>query len=226
MLLESKKQKRNAYIQELQCWERCGGKYASTTCFKPVTIPDSWLPGRPRHWCTKAERWKDPSSADTAPVAEEVEYTLQASEGVPGVRIKSQADKKEETATSGRKSPLHVMKCFITNLVNLSRLSSSYASEPKTETVLFDSGANCCITNRMDDFAGDYDDNITDKVIDGIGKGLKVEGAGTVAWTFEANNGLYRTLRLPCYYVPSTNTRIASLQRVLEAYPNEQFTMD
>ena len=96
----------------------------------------------------------------------------------------------------------------------------------ETDTVLFDSGANCCITNRRSDFASDFSTAGSDRVVDGIGKGLKIEGSGTVAWTFQADDGMYRTLRLPCFFVPSSNTRIASLQQILETYPKESFSMN
>ena len=123
-------------------------------------------------------------------------------------------------------SPLQSVKCYIARLINLSQISSTYDSENEAGTVLFDSGANCCITNRKADFSSDFKWQVATRVIDGIGKGLKIEGHGTVAWTFKADDGMYRTLRLPCFFVPSTNTRIASLQQILTAYPKEQFHMD
>ena len=116
--------------------------------------------------------------------------------------------------------------CFVTNVVNLNKISSVSTISDPNEAILFDSGANCCITNRRDDFTGDFSTESPTSLIDGIGKGLAVKGTGTVAWTFKADNGMYRTLRLRCYYVPSANQRICSLQMVLEKYINEEFTMD
>ena len=55
----------------------------------------------------------------------------------------------------------------------------------------------------------------------GIDSHLVIKGSGTVAWTFEANNHMLRTLRLPCYFVPGSNSWIASLQQILLAYPRE-----
>ena len=111
-------------------------------------------------------------------------------------------------------------------MVNLSRISSSSSEDESLDTVLFDSGANCCIMNSKSNFTGNISDSHANRIVDGIGKGLKVEGSGTVAWTFKADGGMYRTLRLPCFYVPGSNTRIASLQCILEAYPKETFTMN
>ena len=91
------------------------------------------------------------------------------------------------------------MKCYIANLINLSQISSIHMDNPDSDTVLFDSGANCCITNRKADFTADFQHQLSTQIIDGIGKGLKIEGSGTVAWTFNADNGMYHTLNLPCY---------------------------
>ena len=111
-------------------------------------------------------------------------------------------------------------------LINLTRISSSRTQEQQaTESVLFDSGANCCITNRKEDFVGPFV-NRKGETIDGIGKGLAIHGAGHVAWTFVASNGAYRTLKLPCYYVPSSNARIAATGRIMEVYPQETISID
>jgi hypothetical protein len=90
--------------------------------------------------------------------------------------------------------------------------------------VLFDSGANCCISFDKSDFTAIHPPG-SDQV-DGIGKGLKIEGRGQVKWTLKCDNGQYRSLYLPAYYVPSVTTRIASTQVILEQYPNETIVMD
>ena len=137
---------------------------------------------------------------------------------------------KPTVSPSVKGSPMGVLtsfKCFaMKQLVNLSNIASTGSNLTELETVLFDSGANCCVTNHQSDFTSTITKHITNRCVDGIGKGLKIDGTGVVSWTFKADNGMYRTLRLPCYYVPSSNTRIASLQTVLEAYPNETFSMN
>jgi len=99
-----------------------------------------------------------------------------------------------------------------------------YSAE--SDKVLFDSGANCCITNHKDDFTGQFETISANSIVDGIGKGLTIKGKGTVAWTFKASNGMYRTLRLPCCYVPTSNMRIASTQVILKAYPKENLNLN
>ena len=117
-------------------------------------------------------------------------------------------------------------KCAMANLVNLSEISSNPNNKPKSEYVLFDSGANCCVTNRRNDFIGEFHIGSKGQLVDGIGKGLMIEGHGRVAWTFKANNDMYRTVVVPCYYIPTSNTRIASLQEILKAYPKETVSMN
>ena len=133
---------------------------------------------------------------------------------------------------------LHEMKVpFVTRLestarrcmaamVNVTDISSSPTDAHESPQVLFDSGANCCVTNDYDDFVSGFKPVHGDQIVDGIGKGLRIAGTGTVAWTFVADNNMYRTLRVPCYYVPTATTRIASVQEILKAYPNETVNMN
>ena len=103
-----------------------------------------------------------------------------------------------------------VMMCTFGKLVNLSKISSS---GPKNchEQVLFDSGANVCITNNKEDFVGELH-SVKGESVDGIGKTLTIEGKEKIAWTFEAINGTYRTIIVPGFYIPTANARVASLR--------------
>ena len=90
---------------------------------------------------------------------------------------------------------------------DLGDISSSRHEREEDQTsasgaVLFDSGANCCVTHCKSDFNGHLKTIRGNHVIDGIGKGLKICGKGEVTWTFMADNKMYRTLKVPCYYVP------------------------
>ena len=125
----------------------------------------------------------------------------------------------------GTRSPSLANKCYVATLVHLSDISLSGQPANLDGQVLFDSGANCCLTNRRDDFSSDFIQHSPTNTIDGIGKGLDVKGYGTMAWTFKSEDGMYRTLRLPCYYVPTVNHRIALLQCILEAYDDKVITM-
>ena len=110
-------------------------------------------------------------------------------------------------------------------LINLSSLSSSKNKPMENEMVLFDSGANICVTNQRDDFVAGFTPSDGNGMVDGIGKALSIKGQGQVAWTFKADNGMYRTLVLPAYYIPTSNARIASLQVILQTYSGEFVSM-
>ena len=125
----------------------------------------------------------------------------------------------------------HAVNVVSSRLFNVATLdntkSQSYPGDNRPgRNVLFDSGANCCITFDKADFIPGTYESTFNEVVDGIGKGLKVQGKGLVAWTFEATNGAQRTLKLPCLHVPSCNTKIASLHQVLKTYPDETINMN
>ena len=141
------------------------------------------------------------------------------------VATKSRPKYRPHNATKRPKVSAWNMLCNMANLVNLSNISSSNNRKAPSESVLFDSGANCCVSNRREDFVGEFHESNGKQLIDGIGKGLRIEGRGKVAWTFIAKNGMYRTLLLPCYYVPTANARIASTQVIIEKYPKETVTI-
>ena len=94
------------------------------------------------------------------------------------------------------------------------------------DEVLFDSGANCCVTHCKDDFKGSLILTQGPRQVEGIGKALHIEGSGQVNWTFEANDGSLRTLKLPAYYMPGANGRVASLQVILRAIADERISMN
>ena len=120
----------------------------------------------------------------------------------------------------------------MTQLINIAGLTShpnergKAAEQWANNNILFDSGANVCVTNDIADFNEHYDESSSKHgQIDGIGKGLKILGKGTLSWTFIADNEMYRTLKLPGYYVPTSMVRIASLQVTLRQYPKETVSM-
>ncbi len=117
------------------------------------------------------------------------------------------------------------VQCAMLQLINLSAISSTQPKPQENNDVLFDSGANCCVSNQKEDFVGEFHPLNGNQLVDGLGKGLKIEGKGNVAWTFKSDDGMYRTIKVPCYYVPTSCTRIASTQEVLKANPKEVITM-
>ena len=108
----------------------------------------------------------------------------------------------------------------MTYLVNLGSVNSVNGPAVEVNEILFDTGANCCISNNRNNFVGTFTP-MERGAVDGIGKGLTIAGKGHVAWMFRGDNGIYQTLKLPSYYVPSSNTRIASVGVVLKKHPRE-----
>ena len=127
-----------------------------------------------------------------------------------------------------RYTPGTILRVAMAKLIDLTKICSTKLSGnvSSDEAVLFDSGANICITNRKEDFVGGVKPIQGKSGVDGIGKNLKNEGYGWVAWTFVADNGMYRTFKLPCYYVPSQTQRIASLPALLQEYPDTTIHLD
>jgi hypothetical protein len=74
---------------------------------------------------------------------------------------------------------------------------SQNAPNPNNK-ILFDSGANCCISNDIEDFHGNYTAIKSGLAVDGMGKALKAQGAGMVTWNFFTDGDTYELFRLLC----------------------------
>ena len=112
------------------------------------------------------------------------------------------------------------------SIVNVMDVSSAPINAQEVHQALFDSGANCCVTNHFKDFFGNFECTGKDQIVDGIGKGPCIEGSGAVGWMFIADNGMHHTLRVPCHHISSANTHVASVHIALKACPNKKVCMD
>ena len=54
---------------------------------------------------------------------------------------------------------------------------------------------------------------------------VEIVGKGEVSWTVEDTNGMLRTLKIPCLYVPSVPQRLLSTSSLLTTYPNEHISI-
>ena len=64
-------------------------------------------------------------------------------------------------------------------------------------------------------------------MLQGISKQVvEIHGKGHVSWTFEDTNGMLRTLKVPCLYVPEINQRLLSTTSLLSTYPNERLCIE
>ena len=112
----------------------------------------------------------------------------------------------------------------MTYLINLGSANSANGPAIIINEILFDTGANCCIFNDKNNFVGAFT-LMERSAVDGIGKGLTIAGKGHLAWTFRGDNGMCRTLKLPCHCALSSNTRIASVGAVLRTCPGDNINI-
>ena len=113
---------------------------------------------------------------------------------------------------------LNVIKSYIPSCFR-----SGSTTKAPVKSVIWDSGSSMSITNDRSEFIdGTYDTSFPNRTITGISDTkVKIEGVGTVSWSFEDTKGKIRTLKLPCLHVPSINQRLLSTSSLLKQYPNE-----
>jgi hypothetical protein len=87
--------------------------------------------------------------------------------------------------------------------------------------VIWDSGASISISPHRSDFVGPLEVPPIGIKLQGIAKGLTIQGIGHVAWSFVDNSGMLRTLKVPAYHVPGATARLLSTNSLLQTYPGE-----
>lgn len=196
---------------------------------------DTWPRGQRVPTPVKPTKWRRGRSSEGGTTPRNAPIWVQA-QPVPKRPPKGRPPQvsKEHTTTPPKVHKLvATTHCFgipalivraLTYCINLASVDSRSPGETQVTPVLFDTGANCCITNAQTDFVGEFDSN-SQGAVEGIGKGLAIRGKGHVQWTFKSDTGMYRSLKLPCFYVPSCETRIASVPVIMENYPNEEIVI-
>ncbi|KAI2491142.1 hypothetical protein MHU86_23428 [Fragilaria crotonensis] len=92
--------------------------------------------------------------------------------------------------------------------------------------VIWDSGASVTISPEKLDFVGTISRLSTITQLNGIAKGLRIEGEGKVHWSFHDATGKLRTLELPAYYVPKIRVRLLSTTSLLQTYSDETIQVE
>jgi hypothetical protein len=82
--------------------------------------------------------------------------------------------------------------------------------------IIFDTGASLAISLFRSDFVADPTPLARPTQLGGMGKGLQIEGVGTVAWTFTAKDKSEIQLRVRAYYVPAAKARVLSPQKIFD----------
>ena len=93
-------------------------------------------------------------------------------------------------------------------------------------SVIWDSGASVTISPDKRDFVGAISPPSTITKLNGIAKGLRIEGEGKVHWSFHDSSGKLRTLELPAYYVPKIRVRLLSTTSLLQTYSDETIKVE
>ena len=98
-------------------------------------------------------------------------------------------------------------------------------SPSATFPVIWDSGASISITHeRSSDFVGPITNPGPLTQLQGIAKGLWIEGEGHVMWTMEATAGSIRMIKVPAYLVSTIKIGLLSTKSLLQIYPNKTIT--
>jgi Reverse transcriptase (RNA-dependent DNA polymerase) len=94
-----------------------------------------------------------------------------------------------------------------------------------TFPVIWDSGATRSITAYRSDFVGPITPPSVPLILGGIASGLRVEGLGTVEWSFLSDCGRLLTLPIPAFYVPDCTQRLLSPQTIFSENLQGSFTI-
>jgi hypothetical protein len=81
-------------------------------------------------------------------------------------------------------------------------------------TVIFDTGASIAITPNQHDFVEHPTSLSRPMTLGGMANDLESKGIGTVAWTFDAADGSEIQLLTQAYWVPNSNARLLSPQKL------------
>jgi transposase InsO family protein len=95
-----------------------------------------------------------------------------------------------------------------------------------TFSIIWDSGASISISPNKEDFVGPITSPGIGTRLNGIVKGLSIQGKGHVMWTVLDTSGQLRALKIPAYYVPQARVRLLSTTSLLQSYPGETINME
>jgi hypothetical protein len=93
-------------------------------------------------------------------------------------------------------------------------------------SIIWDSGASLSISFDKSDFVGELHPAGAITRLQGIAKGLRIEGKGHVLWPMLDVRGQLRLIKLPAFYAPSCKVRLLSTTSLLQTYPDETIKVD
>jgi hypothetical protein len=96
----------------------------------------------------------------------------------------------------------------------------------KALLIIWDSGASISVSYDRADFVGELKPAGVMTRLQGIAKGLRIEGQGHVLWPMLDTMGHYRLIKVPAFYVPKSNVRLLSTTSLLQTYAGETIEVD
>jgi hypothetical protein len=82
--------------------------------------------------------------------------------------------------------------------------------------IIFDMSASPAISPHRSDFVDNPTPLGRPTQLGGMGKGLQIEGIGTVVWDFNAKDGAEIQLHVPAYFVPGAKARLLIPQKLFD----------
>ena len=105
------------------------------------------------------------------------------------------------------------------------RFRSSLPEQSSSYPIIWDSGASFSVSPDIKDFDGPLEKPGAFTQLQGIAKGLRIEGHGHVLWALHDTEGNLRIIRVPAYYAPKLRVRLLSTTSLLQSYPAETITI-
>jgi len=127
----------------------------------------------------------------------------------------------QENVPDRIKSAFHALRAGLT-----SPDTTRNALGQRTYPVIWDSGASISISFTRNDFVGPIKKPDLGMRLQGIAKGLSVEGIGHVAWAFVDTTGMLRTLKVKALLVPKAKARLLSTSSLLSTYQDETIRLE
>ena len=108
------------------------------------------------------------------------------------------------------------------------RFRSSIAFKSQRYPIIWDSGTSFSVSPNRNDFVGPFTKPSTFTLLQGISKGLKIEGHGhhVLLWAIPDAKGQLCLIKVPAYYAPKVRVRLLSTTCLLQSYPDESICVE
>ena len=142
-------------------------------------------------------------------------------------QVKSAYDSRHDARPCFTSSQLRALTSPIFNAL---KALVSFEDKSCGFPIIWDTGASICVTHDKNDFVSFSDtigEIVKSKSLGGLAKHskVKVEGEGFVVWLVKDVNNRYRTMKLPCAYIPKSQVRLLSTSVLGTQLQGEEFVI-